>query len=131
MPVVHLDDVFWNEAVEPLPLDEWRLRQGELAAADEWILDGDLGPYDALEPRLSRADTVILLDFGVLRCRWRVLHRGRERADFWWWMFGWPWRDRTGIMRTIGRVAPNAELVRLRRPSAVEGWLAGFDGGQV
>ena len=113
--------------VEPLPLDEWRARQAELAAPEAWILDGDLGPYDDLEPRLRRADTVVLLDFGVVRCTWRVLRRGRERADFWRWMIAWPWRDRTRIMRMVGQLAPEATLVRLRRPSAVDRWVVGLD----
>jgi hypothetical protein len=31
---------------------------------DRWILDGDLGPHDAVEARLPAADTIILLDWG-------------------------------------------------------------------
>jgi hypothetical protein len=31
-------------------------------------MDGDLGPYDALAPRLTRADTVLILDFALMRC---------------------------------------------------------------
>ena len=49
--------------------------------ADTWIFDGDLGPHDVLEPRLGVADTVIILDFSLLRCAWRsnpAIERGHR-----------------------------------------------------
>ena len=57
-----------------------------LIQEDGWIMDGDLGPYDAVEVRLRAADTVIFLDFSLVRCAWRALRRSRERADFWLWL---------------------------------------------
>ncbi len=51
-----------------------------------WIMDGDLGTYDVLTPRLRTADTICWLDFALWRCAWRSLRRGRERADYWQWV---------------------------------------------
>jgi hypothetical protein len=39
--------------------------QEKLVAAEGWIMDGDLGPYDAVEVRLRAADTIIFLDFSL------------------------------------------------------------------
>lgn len=131
LPVTHLDDVFWNDTLEPLAADEWRTRQRDLTAPSEWILDGDLGPYDELSVRLERSDTIVLLDAGVVRCTWRVLQRGRERRDFWRWMLGWRRRDRPRILDAIDRLAPDATVVRLRSASAVERWVTSLHGGEI
>jgi hypothetical protein len=64
--VVELDAYFWSADLVPLDRGRWVAVQGTLAAADDWIMDGDLGPYDVLAPRLARADTVVLLDFALL-----------------------------------------------------------------
>lgn len=50
--------------------------QEELAARPRWIMDGDLGQYDVLGPRLVAADTVLVLDFSLVRCIWRAAPRG-------------------------------------------------------
>jgi hypothetical protein len=42
----------------PMPPLRWAALQADLAAAERWVMDGDLGPYDVLAPRIARADTV-------------------------------------------------------------------------
>jgi hypothetical protein len=69
-----------------MPLNEWRRMQEDLVQKPAWILDGDLGPYDDANVRVGAADTVILLDFSIVRCAWRALRRSRERWDFWRWL---------------------------------------------
>jgi adenylate kinase family enzyme len=83
LPVVELDREFWNDRLDPLAIADWRERQSALTAGDAWILDGDLGPYDDLKPRLRRADTVVVLDFPRWLCVWRSARRARERRDYW------------------------------------------------
>jgi hypothetical protein len=39
------------------------------------------GEASDLDVRLQAADTNIVLNFSVLRCAWRTVVRGRERAD--------------------------------------------------
>lgn|SRR5208282_4802388 len=91
LPVVELDKVFWRPGLVATPRDQWVVIQEELVAGGEWILDGDLGLYDAVEVRLRAADTIIFLDFSVLRCAWRAIRRSRERADFWRWLIAYRW----------------------------------------
>ena len=86
LPTVQLDKTFWQPGLQPMPRDFWAKTQRKLVEGEGWIIDGDLGPYDAVEVRLAAADTIILLDFSLLRCALRALRRGRERNDFWRWL---------------------------------------------
>ncbi len=74
-------------------------------------MDGDLGPYDVIEVRLSAADTVVLLDLPTWVCAWRALRRSRERADFWRWLVSWRRRYRPQVMHAIKEHAGQAELI--------------------
>ena len=122
IPVVELDEVFWGPGLAGLPGAEWVARQRELVAADAWILDGDLGPYDVLEVRLAEADTVVLLNLSLVRCAWRSVRRSRERWDFWVWLISYRWRYLPPLRRAIAE--SEVELVELRTPRAVERFLA-------
>lgn len=116
MPVIELDTVFWSADLTPTPPQHWAARQSELAAAECWVMDGDFGPYDVLAPRLARADTVVILDFGLLRCVWRAARRSRERRDFWWWVLTWRYRSKPTLLGAVAADAPHADLFVLRTP---------------
>lgn len=116
LPVLELDRYFWSADLTPTAAAEWADRQHELAADSRWIMDGDLGRYDVLPPRLSRADTVLILDFGLLRCAWRATRRSRERLDFWWWVLTWRRGSRPLVLRAIATYAPSAAVYRLKNP---------------
>ena len=87
-------------------------------------MDGDLGPYDAVEVRLQAADTILFLDFSLLRCAWRALRRSPERMDFWLWLVRYRYRSRPSLMRMIAAHAPGARLCVLRNPAEVAQFLA-------
>ena len=91
----------------------------KLAAEDGWIMDGDLGPYDVVEVRLCRADTVIFLDFSLSRCAWRAIRRSRERADFWRWLLAYRCQSRPLLMQAIANQAASAALHVFRNPRAL------------
>lgn len=129
LPVVELDKKFWSPGLEATPSDRWRAVQEELVREPAWILDGDLGPYDVLDVRLRAADTVIVLDFPFVVCAWRAARRGRERADFWQWVFTY---RRVGLPRVLDAIATNvrdAEVHVLRSQQAVERFLNGVTVG--
>lgn len=123
LPVVELDGLFWRDDLTPTPLEDWVRTQRELAAPDTWIMDGDLGPDDAPAARLTRADTVVILDFSLARCAWRARRRSRERADFWWWLVTWRARRRPVVLELVARFAPEARLHILRTPTELRGFL--------
>ena len=86
-------------------------------------MEGDLGPYDVVEIRLRAADTILFLDFSLLRCAWRALRRSHERMDFWLWLLRYPYRSRPFLMRMIAAHAPGARLYVLRNPAEVARFL--------
>lgn len=125
LPVTELDTLFWQEGLTTPDPARWAQSQRTLIRADAWILDGDLGPYDyALADRLQAADTVIVLDFGLLRCTWRTLRRGRERGDYWRWMRGYRRHSLPAVMQAVMTHAPHATVRQLRNPRQVRQFLA-------
>lgn len=81
------------------------------------------GPYDVLDVRLQAADTVVFLDFSLLRCTWRAIGRSRERADFWRWLFTYRRRSRPVLMQAIAVHAGDADIHVLPTPRAVRQFL--------
>jgi adenylate kinase family enzyme len=128
LPVIELDKIFWKPGLVPTSRLEWEKIQHALAERSHWIMDGDLGPYDAVEVRLAAADAIVFLDFSVLRCAWRALCRSRERLDFWLWLLRFRRRSRPLLMRAITEHAANAKLFILRTPAALTRFTAEIAG---
>ena len=124
LKLVELDKVFWGLELAPTPREQWIRLQQELTAEKEWILDGDLGPYDAVEVRLQSADTVIFLDLPLVLCAWRALRRSRERADFWFWLLRYRQKSGPLLMKLIAQHPARAKLHVLRTPGAVREFLS-------
>jgi adenylate kinase family enzyme len=123
LPVIELDKIFWRPGLIATPRDEWVRVQEEIVKEDRWIIDGDLGPWDAVEGRLRAADTIIFLDFSLLRCAWRALRRSRERADFWLWLLRYRRQSRPALLEAVARQAAQADLHVLRNPNALKRFL--------
>jgi adenylate kinase family enzyme len=124
LPVIELDKVFWQPGLAGTPRDQWVVVQERLAAKDGWIMEGDLGPYDVVEVRLRAADTIVFLDFSLVRCAWRAVLRSRERADFWRWLVAYRYESRPILMQAIASHAPMAKLWVLRAPGALRRFVA-------
>ena len=129
LPVVELDQLFWQPDLRVTSRERWRTIQRELVKQNHWILDGDLGRYDAVEIRLQAADTVILLDFPLILCAWRAIRRSRERLDFWLWLFRYRRRSRPFLMKAIDQHASKAAVHLLRNPQEVDELLADIADG--
>ncbi len=124
LPVIELDKVFWRSGLVATPREQWAAIQRRLIEEERWIMDGDLGPYDTVEVRLRAADTIIVLDFSLVRCAWRSVRRSRERVDFWRWLLLYRRQSRPLLMEGIAKHATNADLRVLRNPEAVRRFLA-------
>jgi adenylate kinase family enzyme len=125
LPVVELDKIFWRDGLDGLVAksrDEWVEIQRELVAR-EWILDGDLGPYDAIEIRLAAADAIVFLDFSVWKCAWRAIRRARASTDFWMWLLRYRRVSRPFLMNAIREHAGGANVYVLRDAGAVQRFL--------
>ena len=140
LPLIHLDKEYWRSGwVEPSKA-EWRRQVREIAARDEWLIDGNYG--GTLELRLARADTVIDLEFPSWLCVWRILRRvvrswGRVRPDmaegcpehfnleFLLYTATFPLAVRK---RTDSKLAKlKGRQVKLRSPAEVRRFLASLD----
>lgn len=129
LPVVELDQLFWQPGLRATSREQWRTIQRELVEQNNWILDGDLGRYDAVEIRLQAADTVILLDFPLTLCAWRAIRRSRERLDFWLWLFRYRRQSRPFLMKAIDQHASKAAVHLLRNSKEVDELLADISDG--
>jgi hypothetical protein len=123
LPVFELDKIFWRPGLIATPPQEWIKTQRFIVEKSTWIMDGDLGPYDAIEVRLQAADTIIFLDFSLFRCAWRAFQRSRERLDFWLWLLRYRTQSRPLLMKAIGKHAPTAKLYLLRTPESLAQFL--------
>jgi adenylate kinase family enzyme len=122
--VIELDKIFWQPGLVATPRDHWIAIQERLVAGERWIIDGDLGPYDVVEIRLRAADTILFLDFSLLRCAWRAIRRSRERADFWRWLLTYRRQGRPILMEAIANRAVHADLHVFRNPDALRRFVA-------
>ena len=123
IPVTELDTLFWGPGLAATPPGQWAAVQARLIEAPSWILDGDLGPYDLIEVRLRAADTVVFLDFSLLRCGWRAIRRSRENAAFWRWLLTYRRRSRPPLLAAVAAHAPGARVHVLATPRAVRRFL--------
>src|SRR6266566_7853610 len=120
LPVIELDKLFWQPGLLPTPREAWSAVQDRLARQEQWIMDGDLGAYDAVEVRLRRADTVILLDFSLVPCACQAITRSRERADFWRWLLTYRRKYLPLLLQAIAQHASTADVLIFRDPLAAE-----------
>jgi hypothetical protein len=131
VPLIELDKIFWGPDLAPTPREQWIAVQCALVEQRAWIMDGDLGPYDAVDVRLRAADTVIFLDFSIWRCAWRAFRRSRERADFWLWLLQYRRKSRPALLSAIAQHATGAAVHMVKNPRAVNQLLAGIRLGHM
>lgn len=126
IPLVELDEVFWSDGLEPMPVRQWEETQRELCEQPAWILDGDLGRYDSLAVRMSHATAVVVLDMPTWRCVVRALRRARERLDFWMWLLTWRRRELPRILSIVHEHGSDAELLVVRSAGAADNLAANW-----
>src|SRR4030088_1047113 len=131
LPVFVLDKVFWRPGLAATPRDQWVVVQERLVAEEGWIMDGDLGRSVVVEVRLRAADTIIFLDFSLVRCASRAVLRARARADFWRWLMAYRYQSRPILMQAIANHAPTTELWVFRAPGALRRFVAEIARGQT
>jgi adenylate kinase family enzyme len=136
LPLIHLDAEYWRPGWQHTPPEEWRSRVDELAAGEDWIMDGNYG--GSLERRLARAQAAVFMDVPRLTCLRRVIlrswrYRGRpgpglpdgcpERLE--WQFLVWVWnyenRSRNRVVSLL--TASGLPVVHLRSGQEAQQWL--------
>jgi adenylate kinase family enzyme len=138
LPLVHLDALYWQRGwIEPSK-ELWAQAVERLAAAEQWIMDGNYG--GTLEMRLAKCDTVIFLDLPRRLCLWRVTLRrirfhGRARPDmtqgcderltwpFILWIWSYRRERRPKILRRLEELRQDQQAVVLRTDAEIEAFL--------
>ncbi len=138
LPVVHLDEVYWQPGwIEPTP-ERWHATVRRLVSHDEWIMEGNYG--GTFDIRMAAADMVVLLDMPpwvtlprVVR-RWAT-HRGRVRPGmapgcnerlswkFLLWILRYRRDRRPGILQKLMELPPSTEVVVLTSSHEVAAFL--------
>ena len=84
LPVVHLDQLWWQEGWEHVSLEEFDRRLELALSMDRWIIDGNYSR--TIQQRLPKCDAIIYLDFSRWACLWGMCQRvlgsyGKVRPD--------------------------------------------------
>lgn len=139
LPLVHLDQLYWQADWTPTPPDVWQALVQAVTERDAWILDGNYG--GTLELRIAASDTVVFLDAPRRVCLWRLVrrrwrYRGAVRPEmtercperltweFLSWVWTYPHRRRDGILKRLRALAPGTRVEVLRSRRAVEQFVA-------
>jgi adenylate kinase family enzyme len=142
LPVIHLDQHFWQPGWVETEQVAWRDKVHQLVSGERWIIDGN---YDrTLDLRLPRADTVIYLDFPTRICLWQIAKRiisgyGRTRPDLapgcpekidleflhWAWRFRRDVRPR--VYAGIEEYYQGGKLIILTTPAEVSAFLSSME----
>jgi len=139
LPLIHLDQHYWQPGWVPMDSERWSMTIAELTARERWIMDGNFARF--LDARLEVADLVVFLDVNRRRSLWgaftRVLKQsGQVRSDmapgcperfdaeFFLWLWNFP-RDSKPELESAFARHSETPVVRLRSRKAVDAWLAG------
>ena len=66
LPVVHLDQLWWQEGWQHVTREEFDARLDMALQMDRWIIDGNYSR--TMEARLAKCDTILYLDFNRWEC---------------------------------------------------------------
>ncbi|GAA2757228.1 topology modulation protein [Actinopolymorpha rutila] len=137
VPVTHLDAVYYDDAWNQLPMDEFEAAQRELVRLPTWVIDGNYNT--TLHVRLRACDTVIFMDLPTRECLWGVLARraanghGQNRTHgvfnrvdlgFLRYVATYRRKMRPRVLQKLDDLAGNADIVRLTSRRQVRRWLA-------
>lgn len=141
LPVIHIDLIHWQPGwIERSAGEKSRLCH-EVHSRDQWIFEG--GHSRTWDERLSRADTLIWLDFPLHIRAYRVmqrtlLHYRKSRPDlpencperFNWEFTAWIWNTRnTGkdkMQQLFNQTPPEKSKIRLQNHKQVAAFLNGL-----
>jgi len=84
LPIIHLDNEFWQPGWKTPDMDWWRTKVEELSAGQRWVMEGNFA--STFDIRFPRATTLIHFDFPGLFCIYRCIKRriqvgSRVRSD--------------------------------------------------
>ena len=84
LELIHLDQHYHKPNWEEPKKVEWEKIVDTLIQKPSWIMDGNYS--ETIDVRIKSSDTIIYLDYPILKCFWRVIKRvfkynGIQRSD--------------------------------------------------
>lgn len=84
LELIHLDQYYWKPNWVESSKTDWEKTHHQLIQKPSWIIDGNYG--GTMDTRMSRADTIVYMDFPTWKCIFRVfkrirMYKGRARPD--------------------------------------------------
>ena len=84
LELIHLDQYYYTPDWEGMNSKEWQELVKKVSSKLTWIMDGNY--CGTMDLRISRADTIIFLNYSTAKCLWRITKRilknwGKERPD--------------------------------------------------
>ena len=73
LEIIHLDQYYHKPNWEEPQQEEWKKTVNKLVQKSSWIMDGNYS--ETMDVRIKSADTIIYLDYPILKCFWRVIIR--------------------------------------------------------
>ena len=136
LPLHHLDKLHWKPGWVEGSKQDLRDALSAIIDQERWLIDGNYG--GTMELRLTRADTVVYLDYPVWLCLWRAAKRvwqfnGQTRPDmgedcperFDWEFFRYiaNWNHHARPRTEALLQGTDASILRFESPKALDAWL--------
>ena len=84
LPLIHLDSHYHKPNWEEPEKEEWSKVLKKMLRRERFIMDGTY--LESLDERIKKSDTIIYLDYSLIKCFFRVIKRvlidfGKKRSD--------------------------------------------------
>jgi len=84
LPLIHLDSYYHKPNWKEPEKEEWAKVLKKILSRESFIMDGTY--LESLDERIKKSDTIIYLDYSLIKCFFRVIKRvlidfGKKRSD--------------------------------------------------
>ena len=144
LPLIHLDSYYHKPNwVEP-EKEEWEKVLKKILRQESWIMDGTY--LESLDERIKKSDTIIYLDYSLIKCFFRVIKRvlidfGKKRSDmapgckeefdleFLWFVLTFNNKFRKGLIQKLNLVKDKKKVLVFKTDKQADKFLAQIPGG--
>ena len=144
LPHFPVDQMQWRPGWKPVSPEEFAAVHEDLLERPAWIIDG-FGPWEVVEKRLDRADTIIFIDHPLWRHYWWATKRqvmGRsdapEGCPMWpmtFQLYRMMWRlhrdVRPKLLAALETRRRAAHIFHLRSPKEIQAFITAISGTET
>jgi len=137
--LIHLDRYYHKPNWEEPKKEEWERIVNNLIKKPSWIMDGTY--IESLDIRIEKCDTLIYLDYSILKCFFRVVKRvfidyGKKRSDmapgckeefdleFLKYVLTFNYKNRANIYNILEKVKTTKDVIILKKDKELDSFLS-------